>query len=180
MFGVLFHFFSYQYFLYLFSSLFCFISSLFSLEFFHATLLCGKTATMEHLSFDIYVCEKQEVTVGNKVLLSWMKNCNFLFQNLQSGTILTLKFLLTPWAIFIQQSSIVEGQKTTMHPNLHSHLACNSHLHLPRSSLCHLWRHPFPGAVQHLSTYTHQVENLQMHPVEERGLCNYLSLHWRT
>lgn len=70
---------------------------------------CSKTAAMEHLSFDIHVCEKKEMTVGNKVLLSWMKNCNFLFQNLQLRITLTLKFCCGPYSY--SKATLWKGKK---------------------------------------------------------------------
>lgn len=127
MLGVLFQFFLCQYLLYLLSSLSYFIFP-FSLEFFYAVLLGQNSCHRPLQTWCMWA-------MGGDRCLILEENCNFIIQTLQSRRILTLKFLLTHQAIFIHQRSMVEGQKNTTHPNLHRHLACGSHLHMPRNSL---------------------------------------------
>lgn len=118
----------------------------FLLNFFHAVLPPQDSCHRPPQTWHTYMWEIGGDRWEQSPLIS-EENGNFVIQNLKSRRILTLKFVLTPWAAFIHRSRTEKGQKNATSTSLHRPVACGTPTHKQELILFHLWRHPFLGAV---------------------------------
>lgn len=123
-----------------------FICLFFSWTFFHAVLPLQDSCHGPPRTWHTYMWEIRGDRWEQSPLIS-EENGNCVIQNLKSRRILTLKFVLTPWAAFIHRSRTEKGQKNATSTSLHRPVASGTPTHKQELILFHLWRHPFLGAV---------------------------------
>lgn len=117
---------------------FLFHMHFFFLNFFHAVLPVQGSCHRPPQTWHTYMWEIGGDRWEQSPLIL-EENGNFVIQNWKSRRILTLKFVLTPWAAFIHRSRTVKGQKKLLRAQTFIGLWPVAHLHISRSSFSFIY-----------------------------------------